>query len=351
MNEEMQIKRTPEVVAAEIRGYTASMLTSIIEIGRRLKEAKAMLPHGEFMAWVETNTGYKQSTANNFMRLFEEFGERQGSLFGAELSNSQTFGNLTYSKALALLSVPESERNAFVEEHDVEAMTTAELRQAIRERDEARKALQTTEARLADTQKTLAGSGDENRELLKKLAQAREDLKAADNEAEENERRLKERIKALESRPVDVAVQVDEEAVKRAAEEARTAANEEWKEKLRKAENKLAKAEKKAASAEAAAKSAKDAAGKEAEATLAAAKKEAADAKAEAESLRAVAAMLRRELAMSDAAVTAFKVHFAAWQQAHKAMTEDLAAVSAEAGDKLRAAIAAQLDAWKGGAA
>ena len=95
--------RTPEIIAGEIRTFTASMLNNIIEIGRRMVEVKEMLPHGEFMGWVEENTGYSQSTANNFMRLFAEYGDRQGSLFGAEV-NSQTFANLPLLSPCSFLS-------------------------------------------------------------------------------------------------------------------------------------------------------------------------------------------------------------------------------------------------------
>ena len=55
---EMAVSRTPEVVAAEIRALTANMLTSIVEIGRRMCEAKEMLPHGSFGNWIKENTGY-----------------------------------------------------------------------------------------------------------------------------------------------------------------------------------------------------------------------------------------------------------------------------------------------------
>ena len=90
---ELTTTRTPDVIAAEIRALTSTMLTSVIEIGRRFAEAKAMLPHGQFGPWLESSTGYSQRTANNYMRLFEEYGDSQGSLFGATV-NSQAFANL-----------------------------------------------------------------------------------------------------------------------------------------------------------------------------------------------------------------------------------------------------------------
>ncbi len=46
------IERTPLVIAAEINRIKQQtckiMLTNAIEIGKRLKEAKALLPHGEW---------------------------------------------------------------------------------------------------------------------------------------------------------------------------------------------------------------------------------------------------------------------------------------------------------------
>ena len=347
MPNEVTKTRTPEIVAAEIRTFTASMLNSIIEIGRRMCEAKEMLEHGEFIPWIEQNTGYSQSTANNFMRLYREYGEEQGSLFGTGVSNSQTFGNLTYSKALALLALPAQEREEFVETHAVDDMTTAELKAVIRERDEARKALQTTQARLEDTQRTLADSGNMNTELQRKLAQARADIKTADDEAAENERQLKERIKELESRPIDVAVQVDEEAVKKAAAEARAASEAEWSKKLQAAEDKLAKAEKKAKDAADKAKSADGRAEErtkelreEAENLRTALEQAKQDAAAEAEALR-------KKLAMSGKELTVFQLRFGAWQEAYLAVKQAFPNVDEERKPALRSAIRQQIDAWR----
>ncbi len=357
MNQLQEI-RTLEVIGAEIREHANTMeyhmrgtVYEAVEIGRRLVEARDVAQHGEWMAFLERETPFSHDKANNLIKVFEAYGDKQKSLFGTELSNSDTYRNLSFSQALALLALPSGEREEFVETHAVEDMTTRELQAAIRrqkeleqERDAARATLQTTEARLADTQKMLTESGDQNRELQQKLRQAQADVQAADDEATENERQLKERIKELEARPVDVAVQVDEAAVKKAADEARAAADAEWSAKVKAAEDKLAKAEEKAKKAAEKAKSAGESAGKESAAELEAAKREAETARAEAE-------RLRKQLAMSDAAVTTFKVHFANWQREYQAMTDALSEADEETGGKLRAAIAAQMNAWKDGVA
>ena len=104
-------ERTLGVVEMEIRVIQhqtgQAILNGAIEMGRRLEEAKAMVGHGEWGPWLK-KMGYSQSNANNLMRVFREYGSTQQSLFGAE-SKSQTFGSLTFSKALSLLAIPDEE--------------------------------------------------------------------------------------------------------------------------------------------------------------------------------------------------------------------------------------------------
>jgi len=325
---EMTTTRTPEIVAAEIRTFTASMLNNIIEIGRRMAEVKEMLPHGEFMGWVEENTGYSQSTANNFMRLFAEYGDRQGSLFGAEVK-SQTFANLTYSKALALLALPSGEREEFVESHDVSDMTTKELKEAIRERDEAKAAAEYSEKKLGE----LSRAFDESQTAL------------------ENEHartlELNTKIKELESAPKEVYK--DEAAIQKAADEARAAAEAEWSAKERELMDKLAKAEAKAKKAAEKAKTAGEDAAKQSAAELDGARQAQANAEAEAEQLRAELEKAKREQAKAsiagDADLAAFQLLFEAAQTDINKMRGILLKVrgreGSELGEKLTAALLA----------
>lgn len=126
--------RSAEVIAAEIRSIDAQtreiVLRSAIEIGNRLNEAKELVAHGEWGPWLEANVHYSQSTANNFMRIAEEYG-----------SNFQAIENLTYTKALALLGVPADEREQCAQENDVDNMSARELQQAIKEKKQLEKEL------------------------------------------------------------------------------------------------------------------------------------------------------------------------------------------------------------------
>lgn len=222
-------ERTPELIGAEVRMYVEAgrriTLLCGIEIGRRLCEAKDMLQHGEWLPWLEKETGFSTSSAQRYMQVFKEYGAAQQSLFGP-VANCPTLGNLSITNALRLLAVPEEERESFAQEHDVEHLSAREVEALVKERtavieqerDAARKELQTTTARLEDTQKSLALSQEAEGDLTRKLSQAKKEVLEADEMAEKNERELKARIKELENRPVAVAVERDEQAIQEAVQ-------------------------------------------------------------------------------------------------------------------------------------
>lgn len=335
--------RTLDMVAAEIRTFTASMLNNIIEIGRRMCEAKEMLPYGKFGEWIKENTGYSRSTANNFMRVYQEYGTRQGCLFGATVENDQTFGKLSYTQALALLALPSGEREEFVETHDIENMSTRELQAAIAERDAARKALDTALSDAAKAEKYAAALSHERDEARRAMDDALEGAKKAEQEADA----LRAKIEELEKRPA--AVEPDREAIDKAVAEAvekASAAHSAELEKLKASEEKKRKAlEKKAADAERTAKAAEE---KAAEAGKNA-NGEADALREEAEQLKAEADRLRRELAMSGEATVTFKLYFAAWQKDYANMMGALAQADEDTAGRLRAAIKAQIGGWENG--
>ena len=135
MNELEQV-RTPELIGAEIRMYVDAgrrvTLLCGIEIGRRLCEAKDLLSHGEWLPWLEKETEFSDRKAQYYMKAFREYGAAQLGLFGPE-TNTKTFADLPISKALLLLSIPESEREAFAEEVGAEDLSKRELEKLIQE--------------------------------------------------------------------------------------------------------------------------------------------------------------------------------------------------------------------------
>lgn len=292
-----ELTRTPETVGAEIRGLTAQAkqmtLWFGIEIGRRLCEVKEMIGHGEWLPYLKAQTEFSQSTASRFMKLYREYGAQQQTLFGAE-SNYPTLNNLSISNALRLLALPESERESFAEEHDVEHMSARELDELIQAKKAAEDERDLYEQKLAEQM----GAA----ERLKKDAEtAAQEAEARRRELEETQtqiRALQENIRALESRPVEVAVQVDEGAVAKAAED-----------KLETA---------------------------------------AADVAKERDGLKLELQEARRKLEMSDVTVAQFKIVFDATQSSMNDMIALIAKASGENRIKLRAAAEKLVDAFKG---
>lgn len=353
--------RTVEAVTLEIRTLQHQaqgiILNYAIEIGRRLEEAKAMLPHGEWGAWLKRELDYSQSTAQNFMRVFREYGDSQQSLFGG-VPKSQTFGNLTYSKALRLLAIPdEDEREQFVAEHDVEAMSTRELAEAIKARDEAQKAAaaaQDEAAKLREETEQARAEAQAAKEAQEKastkaqrLQDALSEANASAQGAEDEHARLLRELEELRNRPA--------EAETEAVEAARKAAIEEMAEKVEKAKDAKKKADEKR---------------KAAEDALSAAEKELAELKArepevreltpeekealtidavekarseDAEQLR----NLEKKLAAADPNVAEFKVLFTTWQEDYQKMVDILGRIAQTDGEratKLRQAVQAALE-------
>lgn len=224
--------RDIETVTTEIKTICeqARMMALVyaVEVGRRLYEAKEMLPHGAWGEWLKNEVSFSQSTANNMMRLFDEYGDRQIGLLGAEL-NSQAFGNLTYTKALKLLALPDDERESFTKENDVENMSTRELDRIIKERDEALKkaeaaeklqsALSEAETLVSDSEKIIEEAKaemkkqkDEIGELMQKL----EKVKASEKKAKEQIKKMKNNVEV----PQETIDKIKEESRAEEAEKA-----------------------------------------------------------------------------------------------------------------------------------
>ena len=206
---EMTVTRTPELIAVEVRQLTAQaqrlVLGHAIEIGRRLTEAKAMLEHGQWTDWLKNQVKFSQSTANNMMRIFDAYGAAQMGLFGPE-ANSETFGNLSPSKALALLAVPEFEREEFAQAVDAEHISVRELKAAIKERDEAVNRAKGWEQKYQHSQQAAAEARADADRARDNLAEKEKALTFANQRVEA----LNEEVARLTERPVEVAVeQVD----------------------------------------------------------------------------------------------------------------------------------------------
>lgn len=216
---DIEIKRTPELIGAEIRTITQQARYMVLlygmEIGRRLTEAKQLLEHGEWLPWLERETEFSPATASRYVKLYDEYGADQSSLFGTE-TNFATLKNLSVSNALRLIAIPAEEREEFAETNNVESLSARELDELIK-------------TRTAELEK-------QTRDAQEALLQAEEGqaLALAEKEAvvdklSEQLSKARERIRELGEAPVPVAVERDEDAIKAAAEAARAEVEQELK--------------------------------------------------------------------------------------------------------------------------
>lgn len=235
INVSMASQRDVKTITAEIQTLQSQtqrlVLEYSIEVGRRLTEVKSMIPYGEWGSYLKEELSFSQSTANNLMRIFEEYGDDQIGLLGAN-AKSQALGKLSYTKALQLLAIPAEEREAFAEEHDIEHKSTREIDALIKERDAALAAQKAAEDELeerrldieaADRALDAAKKADDEREAAvaaaeeakKKLAKAEERA----SKAIEREKKAKADLQALKDNPT-----VPPEVLEKVKAEAETAA-------------------------------------------------------------------------------------------------------------------------------
>ena len=232
------IIRTPEMIAGEINlikeQVRSTALQASIEIGRRLQEAKGMVPVGDWHTWLADNVDYSVRTAQNLMALAAECDAGRGA----------SLEKFPYSKAVLLLSMSQDERDEFVEDHDVDGMSVRELKaqlDALKEKNNElqismdelmadqtadQSAAEGMKAEIAELKEQLAkatqaveqakemsrGMQQQSREAADKLrkdlkaaqdetAQAKRDLKAAQAEAETEKKQLEKALKDA-SQPV-----------------------------------------------------------------------------------------------------------------------------------------------------
>lgn len=344
-------KRDIATITAEIRMINQQtvqyVVRSVVEVGRRLCEAKSMLPHGQWGPWLRDEVGFSKSTAQNYMKIFEEYSADQLTLDGA-VANSQTLGNLSYTKALKLLALPAEEREEFVEKNDVEHMSTRELDRAIKERDEARQSAEAERERAEQAEKQAADLREaalglqlqldniglaygeelqaeeqkarmaekraaESEEQAKALSKALGDAKEAASKATLREKELTDQLEELRKNPVIPKAMKD-----KLKEEVSSQAKKEAQKDLDKERSKVAELEQQI--------------------------REAGEARKRAE---AEAERIRKELATSAPELVRFKLYFKGYQEqvmeAQEALRE-VAQRDRETGAKLQKAMLTALE-------
>lgn len=160
-------ERDIDVITEEINFYKQQAGMAILEIGKRLVEAKEQLSHGEWLPWLEKKVEFSERSAQQYIRLWKEYGK------------SATVADLGVRKALVLLALPDTERDSFAgEKHEVNGeektaaeMTVKELEKAVAERNAARQEAEQAKADLYAAREAAKGYKAEA-EAAHKLAAA-----------------------------------------------------------------------------------------------------------------------------------------------------------------------------------
>lgn len=234
MSTELNTTQNADQIAYEINFIKQQTLETVlaasVQIGERFCNAKELVPHGQWSDWLKEKVDYSQSTADNLMRIYKEYGDEQITLSGR--SKSQTFANLTYSQAVALFALPEHEREKFVETNDVSAMTTKELKQAIadkkaaeQEAEQLRKELQTAQESAEKRSEKLKKQAEQTKSKNDTLVSANESLKSSNETLSTENDKLKSELEAANKKMQEIASQpaelseAEKEEIRRQVEE------------------------------------------------------------------------------------------------------------------------------------
>lgn len=190
----LTVGRSADGIATEIRVIVQQartmMATAVIEVGKRLIEAQELVPHGEWSDYVTHSCGFSQRTAQAYMQL------------AANSANAQTIADLPYSKALALLALPEGKIEEFRAEHPVEGVSVRELKKQIAEyKDRLEKA---ADAGAAQQQQLLLAT-EENGALKQRLEDIDADYQGQLDTVDRENDRLRAELDAAKNRPAEIS--------------------------------------------------------------------------------------------------------------------------------------------------
>lgn len=190
--------RPLSAITEEIQFYKAQAGQCIVEIGKRLLEAKEQLPHGQWEAWLEKSVEFSQGTAKRFMKIASEYGSNRSALI-----------DLPYTKLWIMLQLPPEEREEFAstphtvsgENKTVQDMTTRELQAAVREKNEAVKAQRDAEQQLAEERRRAAAEKEGLEFSLRASRDAEKTLRQAVSAKEASLKNLQEKLEELRALP------------------------------------------------------------------------------------------------------------------------------------------------------
>lgn len=185
-----------EAIRTETEYAQRILMQTAINIGKRLVEAKSFVKHGQWENWLKERVNFSQRTANNFMKVYNEYGHSL---------ESQTISSLNYSQAVELLAIPADEREKFAKEINAKDMTIKALRETIKESKSEQASAQAEIKRLKIEQENISKQKadlEKETELLStRIEELRQrEIQAKENQDKELKKRLAESIKSEQNK-------------------------------------------------------------------------------------------------------------------------------------------------------
>lgn len=206
-NKEQQIILLDEL-GLQARMLTESITVNLFQLGMVFMKAKELVDHGEWEKWLKDNSGMSERMAQKCMAAYERYGK------------NAAMQKLEKTKVFRLLSLPDGTETEFLENNDVDNMTSREIEKAVRKvREEM--GIEVEKARKSadeESRKVISGLGDENRKKdarIRELEEAVEGMKESVKTATEGQREAAERVQIAEQSARNAIESAKAEADKR----------------------------------------------------------------------------------------------------------------------------------------
>lgn len=185
--------RSVAEITADIQINYRNAKASILQIGRDLAEVKQMLQHGEWLPYLE-KLDISVSSAEKYIR------------YAAEVADDSQLASLPYSAAMAMIALPEPERQK-VQEQDLDGKSAAEIKRLIAEVKAEKKRADDAERRADEGQKALDSTTEDLKRSIRELEERpviRETVAPDDyDELKESVEKLREELLEAEDAAAD----------------------------------------------------------------------------------------------------------------------------------------------------
>ena len=190
-----------DTLTTEILVYKQQTALNIIEIGKRLKQVKEQLSHGEWGNWLKRKVDFSQQTANKFMRCADEF------------QNYASTRNLPTGHMFELLTLSPEQREEIMQENEIAELSQKKLREIVKAKKDAEKQVEDFKlkaAQLEDERDDLKEEFSHMKENVEQLIKERQRMQVEQAKLEEENQNYKETIEQAGETYQQYAKKLDE---------------------------------------------------------------------------------------------------------------------------------------------